>query len=175
MEIKPLEHLEEFKEHRRLRVFYHKGCECVKCGRKATQIVLGDGRGQLHWDLYDDDFYPLTIDHIHPKSLGGSDELDNLQPMCYGCNQKKGNGLPGGGVYSCLGVTCKWPRKGFINAKPEIGKQVWLKKSKKFVCVGTVIEIVTNPHTNKLAFVTSGKRYSMYDYNRAFIPMKNNL
>lgn len=111
MEIKPLSHLEEFKEHRRLRVFYHKGCECVQCGRKATQIVLGDGRGQLHWDLYDDNFYPLTVDHIHPKSLGGSDELENLQPMCYGCNQKKGNGLPGRGIYSCIGVVCKWPKR----------------------------------------------------------------
>lgn len=30
------------------------------------------------------------IDHIHPKSLGGSDDLDNLVPSCTPCNRKKG-------------------------------------------------------------------------------------
>jgi len=36
----------------------------------------------------------LTKDHILPVSLGGSDELDNLQTMCDKCNSKKGNKIP---------------------------------------------------------------------------------
>lgn len=33
----------------------------------------------------------LEVDHIHPKSLGGKDELSNYQALCYTCNAAKGN------------------------------------------------------------------------------------
>jgi len=32
-----------------------------------------------------------TIEHITPRSLGGSDRIDNLAWACYECNQKRGN------------------------------------------------------------------------------------
>ena len=32
----------------------------------------------------------LTLDHIHPESLGGPTEESNLQTMCRSCNSKKG-------------------------------------------------------------------------------------
>lgn len=32
---------------------------------------------------------PLTIDHITPVSLGGTNDLDNLQPLCGSCNSWK--------------------------------------------------------------------------------------
>jgi 5-methylcytosine-specific restriction endonuclease McrA len=34
---------------------------------------------------------PLTIDHIHPKSAGGSDRVSNLTLACFPCNQRKSN------------------------------------------------------------------------------------
>lgn len=37
-------------------------------------------------------FGPLlepTIDHIHPKSMGGTNALSNLQLLCYPCNKKR--------------------------------------------------------------------------------------
>jgi 5-methylcytosine-specific restriction endonuclease McrA len=34
---------------------------------------------------------PLTIDHIHPRSRGGSDRVSNLTPACVPCNERKGN------------------------------------------------------------------------------------
>ena len=33
----------------------------------------------------------MSIDHKHPKSKGGTDELDNLQMLCMRCNSSKGN------------------------------------------------------------------------------------
>lgn len=36
----------------------------------------------------------LTIDHVIPKSRGGSDEWDNLITCCSTCNVKKGNRTP---------------------------------------------------------------------------------
>lgn len=34
---------------------------------------------------------PFEIDHIHPRSLGGSDRVSNLTLACHKCNQRKDN------------------------------------------------------------------------------------
>lgn len=47
---------------------------CAMCGKK---IKLGDP-----------DF---TVDHFIPIDLGGSNDIKNLIPLCYDCNQEKGN------------------------------------------------------------------------------------
>jgi hypothetical protein len=52
----------------RERIYNRDGHQCLKCA--AT-----------------DD---LTLDHIHPWSLGGPDTEDNLRTLCRSCNSKKG-------------------------------------------------------------------------------------
>lgn len=52
----------------RAAVYERDGNTCLHCG--ATEA--------------------LTLDHIHPWSLGGEDTFENLQTLCRSCNSKKG-------------------------------------------------------------------------------------
>lgn len=49
-------------------VYDRDGRRCLHCGTAAA----------------------LSLDHIHPYSLGGSDHPSNLQTLCRPCNSKKG-------------------------------------------------------------------------------------
>jgi 5-methylcytosine-specific restriction endonuclease McrA len=51
---------------------------------------------------------PLEIEHIHPKSKGGSDRISNLCLACHKCNQRKGNK----------------DVKDFLKGKPEVLNRV---------------------------------------------------
>jgi 5-methylcytosine-specific restriction endonuclease McrA len=37
---------------------------------------------------------PMTVDHIIPKTMGGTDSWENLVCACPRCNNKKGNRTP---------------------------------------------------------------------------------
>jgi len=57
---------------------------------------------------------PFEVEHIHPKSKGGSDRVSNLAIACHGCNQKKGN----------------QDIREFLSKKPEILSRI-LKQAKQ--------------------------------------------
>ncbi|MEO1433225.1 MAG: RNA-guided endonuclease IscB [Cyanobacteria bacterium J06633_8] len=63
------------------------GRECAYCGKKDV---------------------PLQVEHIHPKSKGGSSRVSNLTLACKCCNQKKGNK----------------PVEEFLKKKPEVLKKI---------------------------------------------------
>jgi len=60
--------------HLRRLVYARDHHQCVKCGRRR----------------------PLTIDHIVPVALGGTNHIRNLQTMCASCNVGKRARMKGG-------------------------------------------------------------------------------
>lgn len=56
---------------KRRKVYDKYGGRCAYCGRK---VAYGD----------------MQVDHIHPRSMGGDDGIDNLNPACRMCNERKG-------------------------------------------------------------------------------------
>jgi 5-methylcytosine-specific restriction endonuclease McrA len=56
----------------------------------------------------------LTIDHKHPVSLGGTDDLSNLQTLCYDCNSLKSN-IPHETFVKIMhhGIYCFIKRQGY--------------------------------------------------------------
>jgi len=78
-----------------LRCFRAHGTNCARCGIKGIYFLLErDAReNRFSLRLYAQSEsgveIPMTVDHIKPKSKGGKDNLNNLQPLCYLCNQVK--------------------------------------------------------------------------------------
>lgn len=64
---------------------------------------------------------PLTVDHIVPRSLGGSDHPTNLVAACIPCNAGKSSSLPGGSfVDNCDVEELELARASLIKkASPE--------------------------------------------------------
>jgi len=79
--------------------FKRNGCVCVECGLEGTYFALEKHKYQrtpkYHFNLYGKDEkgkeIMLTKDHIMPRAKGGSEDLDNFQPMCSTCNTRKGD------------------------------------------------------------------------------------
>jgi 5-methylcytosine-specific restriction endonuclease McrA len=60
---------------------------------KRTALFLEDGN-RCAYCLVDFNTLPQrlqTVDHITPRSAGGTNALDNLLSACHGCNSKRGD------------------------------------------------------------------------------------
>ena len=89
------------------------GRECTYCGKRDV---------------------PLQIEHIHPKSKGGSNRISNLCLSCERCNQKKGTK----------------PVEEFLKKKPDLLEKIKSKAKKPLLDASAV-----NATRNKLVKVLS--------------------
>jgi len=77
---------------------FKRSLECACCGLLGTKMILELASNDInpHFNLYGEEFGNLvlfTVDHILPKSQGGTDKKDNLQTMCAICNNIKSDSL----------------------------------------------------------------------------------
>lgn len=86
---------------RRAAIYFSMGFNCVEpgCKLKGDFFALEKWpKGDMHFDLYSIDENGrevlMTIDHIHPKSKGGEDHIENYQPMCCVHNYVKADKVP---------------------------------------------------------------------------------
>jgi hypothetical protein len=70
--LKYIRHRTRLNKPNRSRIYKRDGYECVYCGSKKN----------------------LTLDHVIPKSRGGSNEWTNLVTCCSKCNRDKDNKTP---------------------------------------------------------------------------------
>lgn len=64
------------------KIFNKFNGKCCICG---VELV------KFHKNMGEDYKRMFTIDHIKPISLGGSNDIDNLRPMCQRCNSIRNN------------------------------------------------------------------------------------
>lgn len=83
----------------RMRLLWlHKNLTCEFCGISASFAALESHAATpdaTHLNFYATDYAGkeilLTWDHVQPKSLGGSNAMNNSQCLCTICNGLKGN------------------------------------------------------------------------------------
>jgi hypothetical protein len=83
----------------RIQCFRESGLVCLACGLVGQFFALEQiqSKNYTGWaiNLYGrragGEEILLTKDHVKPLSLGGPNALDNLQTMCWPCNQSKGS------------------------------------------------------------------------------------
>jgi 5-methylcytosine-specific restriction endonuclease McrA len=69
------------------RVMREGAYTCASCGIVGFERRFPKG-GYGHYTALGGVF--LSIDHIHPKSLGGTNGRANLRVLCTTCNRRKG-------------------------------------------------------------------------------------
>ena len=81
--------LDAFRQQRGEEVFAHRSRHRTPISGSVKYRVLTRARGRCECCGAHEDQRALEVDHIIPKNHGGSDDLSNLQALCFRCNAGK--------------------------------------------------------------------------------------
>jgi 5-methylcytosine-specific restriction endonuclease McrA len=81
--------LAEFKERRGAAIWQHRKTAEGNVSGTLRYEVLKRARFRCELCGISAEVKALEVDHIVPRSKGGSDDLSNLQALCYSCNAMK--------------------------------------------------------------------------------------
>ena len=88
--------LDAFREQRGEEVFAHRSRHRTPISGSIKVRVLTRGRGRCECCGAHEHQRALEVDHIVPRNQGGSDDLSNLQALCFRCNAGKRRPARGG-------------------------------------------------------------------------------
>ena len=116
------------------RIWGRKGFwyRCAHCGRLCGRA--GGEKANLQ------DYEKMEVDHIRPWSLGGSDELWNLQPLCRPCNRTKSNNMTAKDKRRDLIHTVQHPVQNTVVSATNKAKRDAAKAAKKIPIVGAFVK-----------------------------------
>lgn len=83
--------LHEYVQKRGLGIWDHRLLDPDPVSDSVRYEVLKTGGGMCALCGCTKDDRPLDVDHIIPRSRGGSNDISNLQVLCSKCNRSKGN------------------------------------------------------------------------------------
>ena len=83
------EKLNEYIEKRGKRIFEHRRKSAGYISGSIRYNVLKDAKFRCELCGVSADTKALEVDHIIPRNKGGTDEISNLQALCYSCNAMK--------------------------------------------------------------------------------------
>ena len=121
-------------------LLHRDGFKCMGCDIKPSYFALGkDNAGRWHLDLYGEDLeqddHMFTIDHIHPKSKGGGNIIENYQLLCKYCNEKKGDKVEGEVQPTMINTKRHYIDKKLTSLTEQIKGVTNKLKNKIIVCV----------------------------------------
>lgn len=118
------------KIDRRKSIWKKANGRCAHCGRAANAALQ-------------------TVDHVIPKSLGGSDDLRNLMPLCYNCNEERQSAEIEPATFYCYAED--WAIEDFLHYRRK-----W--ESARRDCFGELI-VEENEHGQMYEGVPTHRRY----------------
>lgn len=83
--------IQEYVHKRGLSIWDHRMLEADPVSDSVRYEVLKAGGGRCALCGCTKNERPLDVDHIIPRSRGGSNDISNLQVLCSKCNRSKGN------------------------------------------------------------------------------------
>lgn len=94
---------------KRRRVMHANGLKCAKCGLVGVEKKHVSAKRNVCYTFpTSEDGVWLSIDHIFPRSRGGSSDVENLRVLCTTCNTRKGVKIEAADVTEAAAVEEHW-------------------------------------------------------------------